>query len=59
MQFVGGGPTAIGVQANELSAGVAVDHAVDVGHRNYLENEIVEQGHRLLGGCHQELDNPL
>lgn len=59
MQFVRGRPAAVGVQADQLRARVAVDHAIDVDHRDYLEDEIVEQSHRLLGGCHQELDNPL
>lgn len=42
MQFVRGRPAAVGVQADQLRARVAMDYAVDVDHRDYLENKIVQ-----------------
>ncbi len=43
MDFVGRGPAAVGVRANKLCAGVTVDDAVYVYHRDNFEREVVEK----------------
>ena len=43
MKFVGAWPTTVGVQPDELGAGVAMDDPVDVDHGYNLKNEIIEQ----------------
>lgn len=59
MDFVGRGPPAVGVRANKLRAGVAVDDAVHVYHRDDFEGEVVEQVPGSLAWRKEEVDEPL
>ena len=43
VEFVGVQPTAVGVAAEELRPGVAVDHSVDVEHRDHPEDKAIEE----------------
>lgn len=58
VDFMGRGPAAVGVRAYKLRAGVAVDDAVHVYHRDDFEGEVVEQVARGLAWRKEEVDEP-